>query len=195
METFSALLVICAGNSPVTGEFPTQRPVTRSFDVFFDLGPNKRLSKQSWGWWFETQSRPLWRHRNEMHIHVCAMITPLSLNLWLLDVMPWWRVLMTFADSPNKLLHKKWSCRWFEVSVTVMTYLYIEYSEKMGQDSRTHSPGMVLFICIPCVSCKACYYIKYRKLLLRQPVTWSSRGLPISTSVPPFRIIFSHAFL
>ena len=64
METFSALLVICAGNSPVPGEFPTQRPVTRSFDVYFDLSPNKRLSKQLWGWWFETQSRPLWRHRN-----------------------------------------------------------------------------------------------------------------------------------
>ena len=47
METFSALLAICAGNSPVPGEFPTQRPVTRSFDVYFDLRPNKRLSKQS----------------------------------------------------------------------------------------------------------------------------------------------------
>ena len=64
METFSALLAICAGNSPVSGEFPAQRPVTRSFDVFFDLRLNKRLSKQSWGWWFETLSRPLWRHRN-----------------------------------------------------------------------------------------------------------------------------------
>ena len=64
METFSTLLAICAGNSPVPGEFPTQRPVTRSFDVFFDLRLNKRLSKQSWGWWFETLSRPLWRHRN-----------------------------------------------------------------------------------------------------------------------------------
>ena len=30
METFSALLAICAGNSPVPGEFPAQRPVTRS---------------------------------------------------------------------------------------------------------------------------------------------------------------------
>ena len=47
METFSALLAICAGNSPVPGEFPTQRPLTLSFDVFFDLRPNKRLSKQS----------------------------------------------------------------------------------------------------------------------------------------------------
>ena len=64
METFSALLAICAGNSPVPGEFSTQRPVTRIFDVYFDLRPNKRLSKQSWGWWFETLSYPLWRHRN-----------------------------------------------------------------------------------------------------------------------------------
>ena len=51
MELFSALLAICAGNSPVPGEFPAQRPVTRSFDVFFDLRLNKRLSKQSWDWW------------------------------------------------------------------------------------------------------------------------------------------------
>ena len=64
METFSALLALCAGNSPVTGEFPSQRPVTRSFDVFFDQRRNKRLSKQSWGWWFETQSRSLRRHCN-----------------------------------------------------------------------------------------------------------------------------------
>ena len=49
MEAFSALLAICAGNSPVPGEFPAQRPVTRSFDVFFDLRLNKWLSKQSWG--------------------------------------------------------------------------------------------------------------------------------------------------
>ena len=48
METFSALLAICAGNSPVPGEFPTQRPVTRSFDVFFDLRPNKRLRLVIW---------------------------------------------------------------------------------------------------------------------------------------------------
>ena len=64
MKTFSALLDLCAGKSPVTGEFPAQRPVTRSFGVFFDLRLNNRLSKQSWGWWFETPSCPLWRHRN-----------------------------------------------------------------------------------------------------------------------------------
>ena len=47
------------------GEFPAQKPVTRSFDVFFDLGLNKRLGKQSWGWWFETPSCSLLRHCNE----------------------------------------------------------------------------------------------------------------------------------
>ena len=65
METFSTLLAICAGNSSVPGDFLAQRPVTRSFDVFFDLRLIKRLSKQSWGWWFETLSRPLWRHSND----------------------------------------------------------------------------------------------------------------------------------
>ena len=64
METFSALLAICAANSPVTGEFPAQRPVTRSFDVYFDLRLNERLSKQSWGWWFDTPLCLLWRHNN-----------------------------------------------------------------------------------------------------------------------------------
>ena len=60
METFSALMAFCAGNSPVPGEFPAQKPVTRSFDVFFDLSLSKPLSKQSWGWRFETLPRPLW---------------------------------------------------------------------------------------------------------------------------------------
>ena len=50
------------GNSPVTGEFPAQRPVTRTFDVFFDLLLNKRLNKQWWDWWYETPSYLLWRH-------------------------------------------------------------------------------------------------------------------------------------
>ena len=54
MEKFSALLAFCVGNSPVSSEFPAQRPVTRSFDVFFDLHLNQQLSKQWKRWWFET---------------------------------------------------------------------------------------------------------------------------------------------
>ena len=64
METSSALLAICAVNSAVTDEFPAQRPVTRNFDAFFDLYLNERMSKQLWGWWFETPSHPLWRRSN-----------------------------------------------------------------------------------------------------------------------------------
>ena len=56
------------------GEFPTRRPVTRSFGVFFDLRLNKRLNKQPWGWWFDTLSWSLWRHCNGM-----AVITGLDI--------------------------------------------------------------------------------------------------------------------
>ena len=95
METFSALLALCAGNSPVPGDFPPQRPVTRSFDVFFDLHMNKRLSKQWWGWWFETQSRSLWRQSNVIMMCIaprftnvqrcithggCSKLTPISIE-------------------------------------------------------------------------------------------------------------------
>ena len=73
LEAFSALLAICAGNSLVFNEFPAKRPVTQSFDVFFDLRLIKRLSEQSWGWWFETLSRPLWRHRNDLSNIVLPM--------------------------------------------------------------------------------------------------------------------------
>ena len=78
METFSALLALCAGNSPVSGEFLAQKPVTRSFNVFFDLRFSKRLSKQSWGWWFETLSRPLWRHCNGIGHTTLIVLKPQS---------------------------------------------------------------------------------------------------------------------
>ena len=67
-EIFFALLAICAGNQPAPGEFPAQRPVTLSLDIFFDLRLNKPLSKQSWGYWFETQPTPLWRHCNAKYL-------------------------------------------------------------------------------------------------------------------------------
>ena len=66
METFSALLALCEGNPSVTGGFPSQGPVMRSFAVFFDLRLNKQMSKQSRRWWFETPLRPLWRYCYEL---------------------------------------------------------------------------------------------------------------------------------
>ena len=58
------LLALCEGNPPVTGGFPSQRPVARSFDILFGLRLNKRLNKRLRGRWFDTPSRSLWRHCN-----------------------------------------------------------------------------------------------------------------------------------
>ena len=84
METFFVLVALCAGNSRVTGEFPSQRPVMRSFEVFFDLCLNKRLSKQSWCWWYEPPPHWLWRHCNEgsrtaLQYHVAWLVYGLML--------------------------------------------------------------------------------------------------------------------
>ena len=79
---FSVTGHLC-GELTGTRWIPHKRPVTRSFDVLFALRPNKRLSKQLWGWWFETQSRPLWRHRNMVHIkasHVQIFMCIYNLN-------------------------------------------------------------------------------------------------------------------
>ena len=93
METFSTLLALCAGNSLVTGEFPAQRPVTWSFDIFFDLCLNKRLSKQSWSWWFERPLRSLWCHCNDLSMpYIRESVRRDMAVTWLLS-WPWlpWR--------------------------------------------------------------------------------------------------------
>ena len=64
MEIFSALLALSESNQPVTDEFPSQRPVTLSFSIFFDMRLSKRLSKQQRRWWFEALVHSLWRHFN-----------------------------------------------------------------------------------------------------------------------------------
>ena len=68
METFFRVTGPLCGEFTGPGEFPTQRPVTRSCDVFFDLRLNKRLSKEPWGWWFETLSWSLCRQCNELEL-------------------------------------------------------------------------------------------------------------------------------
>ena len=80
------LLALCAGNSLANGEFLAQRPVTQSFDVFFDLGGNKRMSKQSWGWWFETPSCSLWRHCN-----VWALVSWDIWNILIAEIYVFWK--------------------------------------------------------------------------------------------------------
>ena len=104
MATFSASLALCRGNSPVAGEFPAQRPVTRSFNVFFDLHQIKRLNKHSRGWWFDTLSRPLWRHCNEFQDHslrlrhMGVMAFQITASL-ILDIVMW----MTHHHSRCKI--------------------------------------------------------------------------------------------
>ena len=70
---FSALLALCAGNSPVTDEFPAQCPVTRSFDVFLDLCLTKLLNKQSRRSRFKSPSYTLRLQRNVNQIYLVKM--------------------------------------------------------------------------------------------------------------------------
>ena len=105
MESVSALLAICAGNSPVPGEFPAQRPVTRGFDVFFDLRPCKQLSKQSWGWWFETPSHSLWRHRNDIWSKSKCPDFPHPVWLWSSETATW-KALFGLKHITN---HSSWA--------------------------------------------------------------------------------------
>ena len=106
METFSALQAICAGNSPGSGEIPAQKPVTQSFDVFFDLCLNKRLRRQSWVWWFETLSRPLWRHYNVWVKSTGHQGLVMQGNQGLFDIF--------IVRDQNHPLAKGSICRWFE---------------------------------------------------------------------------------
>ena len=106
MEIFSALLAFCEGNSLITDEFPSQRPVTRSFNVFFDLRLNKWLIKQSWGCRFETQSCPLWRHCNEKAGNVrCATRASAAMVLTKQDK----RVLI-FNETSNDFKYRSHLC-------------------------------------------------------------------------------------
>ena len=93
---FSELLAFFAVHTPVTGEFPSQRPVTQNFDIFFDLRPNKRLRKEPWGQWFGAPSRSLWRYcyknwSTEMNPKWSSYMiwAPNFQSLWPIDVI--WR--------------------------------------------------------------------------------------------------------
>ena len=130
MESFSALLAICAGNSQSPVEFPTQRPVTRSFDVFFDLRPNKQLSKQWWDWWFGTQSCPLWRHSNAVNSNRSNSLEPYySGQTWRFFCpcdFEIWRTTLKNSRAPV-LFHFKLSVSfrshpWIQTGVTFRKY-------------------------------------------------------------------------
>ena len=89
------------------GEFPAQRPVTQSFDVFFDLCLTKRLSKQWRGWWFETPSRPLWRHCNVWsrisQINNCS--TTSTSGQWVIPLYPHDGLFLVRVQHPMLNVH------------------------------------------------------------------------------------------
>ena len=146
METFSALLAICAWNSSAS----------RSFDVFFDLCLNKQLRKQSWRCWFETLSRPLWRHCNESCGHLIQanldMLTRITCGICMFvsyvnpldevnttaddalapdhdDVIKWkhfpryWPIVRGIHRSPLKSPHKG---QWRGALMFSLIYVWIE---------------------------------------------------------------------
>ena len=82
---------LCEGNPPFSGGFPSQRPVTQSFGVFFDLRLNKRLSKQLRRWWFEMQLHSLWRYCNGKKMTPWLYMDNNSLTLLIakLDIYSW----------------------------------------------------------------------------------------------------------
>ena len=122
METVSALLAFCAGNSSITGEFPRQRPVTRSFAVFFDPRLDQQLSKQWRRWWFETPSRSLWRQ--------CNGFQGIS-SLYALQA----QICQVCASCGNK----PWSSLW-------ITLCFSSYLVRLCIIHNEHKP------CRPCVS-------------------------------------------
>ena len=94
METFSALLTLSEGNHQSPVDIRPQRPVTCSFDVFFDLRLNKRGSKKSRSWWFEAPSRSLWRHCND-HDFRSGFRFGFGINVW---SPAFWTAIVTLAN-------------------------------------------------------------------------------------------------
>ena len=104
------------GNSSVTGEFPAQRPVTRSFDVCFDLRLNKRLSKQSWSWWSETSPRSLWRHCNGTFLSQYQTEGFLGFLMWTLVFFFFFFFLFFFFLRTGKRALRHWiPSNWFKI--------------------------------------------------------------------------------
>ena len=132
LETFSVLLAICAGNSPGTGEFLSQRPVARGFGVFFDLRFNKRLSKQSRRRWLETPSRSLWRHCNGATSHqviICykAIWCKVSVDFYFSE----WYVCSS-SDMPSPLSHWLHLSIKSEILVKKVVFLMIHHIHSMS---------------------------------------------------------------
>ena len=111
---------LCAGKSPVTGEFPTQKPVTRSFEVFFDLLLINQLSKQWRRWWFETLSPSLWRHCNEIFPSIAVELGGMEarLRLGMLHQV-FWPVGLMLSVPVAYGIHTRWMLEMTNTAIIV----------------------------------------------------------------------------
>ena len=108
------------------GEFPAQRPVTRSFDVSFDLRPNKRLSKQPWGWRLETASWSLWRQYNGASTTLGYIwLSYLISSLWIQSGVKTMKLLI-FLILLNQLYRKQKFVNGDGVFLTVTRHRHME---------------------------------------------------------------------
>ena len=119
------------------GEFPTQRPVMRSFDVFFELRLNKHLSKQPWGWWFET---PLWGHAASIFN-----------SLWPSNAICWYRFRSTMAHVMACRL-KAPSHYWTNVDLSSMVFSDIHLRPVLQEVLNTSISKITLLQLLPHLS-------------------------------------------
>ena len=170
----SALLAICAGKSPVPGEFPAQRPVTRSFHVFFDLRLNKPLSKQSRGWLFETISRPLWRHCNARKLYQILAGVP-KLKIIILSV--YWTQ-CKFSLEICLIVYMWWIVHFIDHSRTVDSYCGRKYN----------LPYSHVVFSVKLIKMTCSYYAIFRSSLFQ---SWDFAYTSLSKSTPwhPWRIL------
>ena len=165
VKTFSALLALCAGNSPVTGEFPSQRPVTRRFDVFFDLRLNKRLSKNR-------NACNLRRHR--AHYDVTAMNHAASNRVAVRERAS--KTISRHGDRRRQITHFSWRFEEFCISFI-----------RMAQKTKTY----LIWSCSPysCTSTRTMPFPAIRRLgtcARRWPTFWLTvAGAAASPECPP----------
>ena len=182
------------GNSPVTGEFPAQRPVTWSFDVFVDLCLNKRLSKQLGGWWFNTPSRPLWRHCNVAGLDsfnrwpampICGLIAVRGIMCWtkfvprIVPLTTMWLPSSTIFYVSMLLMvcwKHKLDCKIYDGKRIYITLLLVnDYYW-----SHTNAKGYMLIVCFKFSSWFQFFALFL--LFIKTSVTLAQQNV----SVPPF---------
>ena len=122
------------------GEFPTQRPVTRSFDVLFDLRLNKRLIKQPWGWWFETPSWSLWRqcnvwlgirprpghHKSLMQVSYCASMEVIIVKAGFYYIFNKFECFLCWSTFISTITRQN-DTLWTSSALTLLSVYVIQY--------------------------------------------------------------------